>query len=873
MDTSLPDSTACYPDARLRKGWAIVWLMVAITWGLVIILLLNIPTDPKNREILGYSLSRLALISLALVLSIGHLFLSWIAIRRPGWRRRVMDIVIIRLALFKGVMIGALTFAMGLWLSVLITNGFTRPGRIFRPYTAYYERLFPFLAGLFLECLILVIGITILKYGFHYKTLCAEKRTWLLAAGITGILLLTWLFMASTGIGITPDKAGWGSPGVPILFYQYLFTWLAGLGLFFSLLPLNKKLSSRQNLFVDGLICLTLWAAAVWSWSNQDVQRSYFLPSPKPPNFEYYPYSDAGFYDYNAQSLLLGYGFLNGQVVPRPLYILLLAGFHAIAGQDYEQTIYIQTLFLALLPIFLYLLGKTLHSRALGIIIAVLAIIREVNSILATPWVEVSHSKLFMADLMTTTAIIALAWLAARWFSRSKNDGINPLLTGGMLGVTTLLRTQSILLFPVLLLIAGWYYQRDWKSLGRGMMLFGLGVFLVVSPWLARNYMKTGALVFDDPTTQNALVAQRYSSEMGAMPARFPNESQSQYAERLSASIRQFLVANPGLVANFVTAHSLNSLVSTIMVLPMRFSIDQRCDTLDLCTPFWTSLINLFTAADRALLLLNLFIISIGLASSWRRWRWTGLIPLMFLLTYSFSNAIARNSARRYILPVDWVSYFYFITGLFEIAFWIAIVLGVDRVKIQAGLSLPAKQPVANQRNSHLTLGVVATLLLMVGLSIPAAEWFGRPYYFNQEKATLWADLAEKPGKESLPVSLAALDEFVEQSEAVILKGRAFYPRYYEALDGEPGSGWPAYKPYEYRETGKLGFIVIGPTGATQVNVALDETPINFPNAVDVMVLGCQEEGYVDALWVDFLDQANQSILRSKLIPLACPLK
>ena len=656
MTDQFPDPSPNAFEVPHSVGWQRIWLVGALVWGFVIVLLLAIPTDPKNRQILGYSLNRFGLIGIAFLLFILHLILAWVSKKQPQWRRRFLDPLTSDRQLFIGANVFLSLLAASVWLSALITNGYTRPGRIFRPYTAYYERLSPFLVGIFLECIILIIGLLIQRRGLHPQALRTGKQLWLLTAGILGAFLLVWAFMSLTKIGVTPDTAGWGSPGVPTLFYQVLFAWLAGL-LFFFLFTLPKSPPTLwQSRAIDGLICLVIWVSAVWTWSNQDVQRSYFLPSPKPPNYEYYPYSDAGFYDYNAQSLLLGYGFMNGQVVPRPLYVLLLAGFHAIAGQDYEQTIYIQTLFLATLPVFLYLLGKTLHSRALGITVAIITIVREVNSILATPWVEVSQSKLFMADLMTTTAVVALAWLTAHWFTNPRRNWTDSLLVGGALGVAALLRTQTLLFLPAIFLVAVFYYWRDWKPLAKTTLLLGTGLSLVILPWLLRNYAKTGGLAFDDPATQNALVAQRYSTEISAMPERQPGETQSQYTERLSKSIRQFLISNPGFVAKFVTAHTLNNMVSTVLVLPTQFQIDQRCDTLDLCSPFWISIIEQFDPTDRVMLILNLLIVSFGIASTWRRWRWAGTVPLVFFLVYSLSNAIARNSARRYILPVNWVS-------------------------------------------------------------------------------------------------------------------------------------------------------------------------------------------------------------------------
>jgi hypothetical protein len=70
-----------------------------------------------------------------------------------------------------------------------------------------------------------------------------------------------------------------------------------------------------------------------------------------------------------------------------------------------------------------------------------------------------------------------------------------------------------------------------------------------------------------------------------------------------------------------------------------------------------------------------------------------------------------------------------------------------------------------------------------------------------------------------------------------------------------------------------VGFILLGPQGAAQINLAIDDPPVYFPNASDVIMIGCQENHYVDALLVKFMDGSNETILRSKLDNLTCPLR
>ncbi len=865
-----PSDQASGIPPRKTTAWRL-FLAAAIPWIFTLGGLLAIPGNPKNQLIFGLSTSRLLLLGVAMMLLVTPIALAWIAYRRPD-RFPVEQAISQPFPFFLVETIFGTT-AIALWAGVFYYLNYTHPIRVVERYSAYFERISPFLLGLFFECLTLFMGLLILRRGLNWGPLAKEKRLWHNSAWIFLTILALLLIMKTTGVGLEPDVAGWGSPGVPLLFYQVLLAWLAGLLLLLIFQIDRPGFRIQQSAAINGLICLALWSAAVFSWTKQDVQRSYFSPSPVPPNEEVYPYSDAGYYDYNAQSVLLGYGFMNGQVVPRPLYILMLAGFHAIGGQGYEQTIFIQTLVLALLPVLLYLLGKSLHSPGLGLALGILAIVREVNSIVATPWVEVSHSKLYMADLPTTLAIIALALLTVNWLKDRQASWSRALFVGGELGVAALLRTQALLLLPAILFAAAWAYWKNWKRLLNGSLAILLGLGLVLSPWLVRNWQKTGRLVFDDPATQNALVAQRYSIEKQAMVQRLPDESEEAYAQRLSDSIRQFLLTNPGAVLQFVSSHFINNLVSTALVLPTQFRVGESCNTARVCDPFWISLIGNMTPGSQILLAINLLVAAFGLAASWRRWKTTGLIPLLFLLAYSLSNALARNSARRYILPVDWVGYFYLLFGALEIIGWTAILLGGRLEHPNSGMSpQPGKLAFSTRRSRWIGIALPAICLLAIGLSLPLAEILARPQFPQASKADLVQKLITTPKAESPPISQEVIKTFASQEQVVALQGRAFYPRFYPPLEGEPGSGWPAYKPYEYRATSKLGFILVGPAGATQVNLAVDEAPKQFPNASDVLILGCQEKGYVDVLLVKFLVN-DQSVIRSKINSFACPLR
>jgi hypothetical protein len=69
----------------------------------------------------------------------------------------------------------------------------------------------------------------------------------------------------------------------------------------------------------------------------------------------------------------------------------------------------------------------------------------------------------------------------------------------------------------------------------------------------------------------------------------------------------------------------------------------------------------------------------------------------------------------------------------------------------------------------------------------------------------------------------------------------------------------------------RIGFIMIGPNGVNYV--VLPKYKVRyFPNASDVIVLGCQDGQKIDALAVVVIDAKTAIHVREPSSPLQCPL-
>ena len=60
------------------------------------------------------------------------------------------------------------------------------------------------------------------------------------------------------------------------------------------------------------------------------------------------------------------------------------------------------------------------------------------------------------------------------------------------------------------------------------------------------------------------------------------------------------------------------------------------------------------------LIFLNLLLVAVGLGYSWIHYRWVGMLPLTIFIAYSLSLGAAMSSGGRYLVPMDWIMYFYY---------------------------------------------------------------------------------------------------------------------------------------------------------------------------------------------------------------------
>jgi hypothetical protein len=858
------NSIAIRSSPAARWIWGAIFLIGALGWGVVVYILVSIPTDAKNQLFLGLSPMRLGMITMALLLGIGELLLASIGVfdkNRLGWmiewatanKRHYRNLVVV-LSIPIFLFLFEIPLLKGLGVSI-----------------PALQRMAPFLVWSALNAIILLVGLIAFRNGIYVDEAQANKRLWIFAFALILLFLLFWLVMALTGIGFIPDRISWGKPGIPLTYDDILlagFFALAGLGLLSIFRSRNGRAANGK--LWDVVICGLIWIAAIWIWLQQPLQRNYFLPQLHPPNFEYYPYSDASFYSASAQRLLLGWGFPKYYVIHRSLYILVLSFIQAIAGLDYHKIILWQTLLLGTFPVILYLLGKELHSRFLGIFVACMAILREINSISASGVAEVSTSQLLLSDLPTALGIATLTLISVRWSKNPAARKIHPLLAGGVLAMIALIRTQALLLLPFILLLALINYWRKWKSAAIAGALICIGFALVYSPWYIRNWAVTGQAGID----QLWILTSRYGVHLDETDSTFQTGDETP-AEEISKLREQVPESGPKAIVQFVTSHGLNNNVSTILALPLCLNLDNFGSTLMNCTPFWNDANQAVSIVTVVLIVLNLCLLAFGIVISWRRLGVAGLVPAVIFIGYNLSNAIARTSGKRYILPVDWIGYIYYAIGLVELSLLIARLLGARKKWIDQVAPPEPTSPQLNKPLKPASILLSGGILLLIGLALPLSEVLIPSGKAEESKTALVDQILANPNALDSGVSAQELKQFADQELSIAIKGQVLFPIYLPPpKKGSEGEQVEFYA--EHQPPGSLGFFLASPQNLHQVYLPRLASPKYIPNATEVIVLGCPipetyNQEYIEALLVVLLDSSGKVIYRSPVDKLTCP--
>lgn len=913
-------------------AWRVYLTAAALEALIALAALFRQPSEAGNELLFGLSAARLAIIAPVLAL---FTIAAWLLLR--SWQNPARASTQVRnLAerLRQPGLGGVLLLLSGLGLAGSLFAISLAP-EIQEPVAAaLFHRLLPLfwlLAGI---CAQNLAGLFLIRSAdspgqWKPASLFYRQPAFWLTLAFGGLTFWLWRRTVQTTFKAESILTGWNELGAPLLELQVFLAWLVGM-LAWGLLVLasraarstaarSPRLPRLLPTTLDLLIVLAIWFGTVLLWLDTPAPPSYFLSIPRQPNLEAYPNSDALVYDMSAQSLLIGQGmrFANDIYVRRPMLTLFLAGVHLLGGQGSAGVIFWQVAALALIPVLMFAIGKALDNRLTGVIAAVLVSLREATAIAASGTVTTTHVKLLMADVPAMLAMMLFVWVAVRGLQKRSPD--LALLAGGLLGVAVLIRPE---LGAALLPTAGiaWLvYRKQGRQWLTHALLFSLGLFLLLAPWVYRNWSLTGLVFLDTPSFRTEWLEQRYRDISPAPPTPAPTPQPDGAAEPLPGSrtsavanrqnlpvsfpaqtppgqptptplptrpdagaVLETMRSNAAEITRSMLDHYLNSQVQLFLTFPSTFRpleslasfLGHRsseklytscCSALDYVRrlPYWRKWDGNLPGQAVIPITINLVLLAVGIQQSWRKAHWIGLLPAGVFFSHLLVNALARNSGGRYILSVDWIGLLYFGMGLATATLWVARLLSRQPLAAISVLDSANPEPAIAPRPRRSLL-LLALALLALGSLAPFLERSLPARYTPEIGRQMYAQLmASESLDEGQKQSLAAL----VSGNGLAIAGRALYPRFYPANQGEPGSPDPlGPQPYP-----RLGFYLLE-RSYLAILLPQDEAPDSFKNGADVLVITCPDGQAAAVAIFDNLGLPPVAILLrpDNALPLSC---
>ncbi|MFI4963673.1 MAG: hypothetical protein ACHP6H_07460, partial [Legionellales bacterium] len=338
-----------------------------------------------------------------------------------------------------------------------------------------------------------------------------------------------------------------------------------------------------------------------------------------------------------------------------------------------------------------------------------------------------------------------------------------------MFGLLLLLRTQSLLILPVLFILVILTYGLRNRSWVLALAFFLSGFVVTIAPWLLHNYLKTGQLTFDAPFQYQVIASQyQYTGNLDLQNVNLQGKS-------LFGILLTFALKDPKFVFGFIATHFFATEINSLLALPLIETYNGLFASINL---YWMTWDGSLSFPNVLLVIIYLAVIAIGLGAAWRKLHWLGLVPMAFSLGYALANGVGRFSGWRYDLPADWVSYFYFGIGVAEIFGLTAVLFNAGSEKLYSSNS--TYNPPATKWTQELlpTVGFLGIFVLISALPW-MAEGLASPRYADETQANLVVKLSNSPAVKQLGINRTQIEGFIATPQTLTQTGRALYPRFF----------------------------------------------------------------------------------------------
>lgn len=863
---NLPHKAISY---RAFSLWS---FLIAIEGFIASYFLVKEPSEIEHVLAFGFSVERLLIVASVLVLA---LFFAIITVTQYYQLISWNDWINLRQKLIPYVLACSLILGIAILQVLFLFPGYQSPILF-----AYLSRLRPVLIWLALLFMQTVIFLAYFR-GISFKWMKKLQNNRPVVISLVTISLV-WGTIATTKLGITPDNLFWNMAGVPLLSGQI---WLAIWITLISWILRNQiiariKGSTTQLSFA---IFIGIWIVTALIWVNTPLAPTFNAPGPYLPSKGFYPFVDAASYDLGAQSAIYGRGINFGAFIDRGLLMGFLALLHRLFGQNYLAIVGVQSAIFAVFPALLYLLGKKLYSQSAGLMVATLAVLKVKNAISGGNLISTSHPKLLLTEFSTGIVLVLFSLFLVKWLMRNRLNSYALISLGASIGIGILLRQNVFFMVPVFLLLGiVWVWKQNWKRAFRDVLLVGVAFFITISPWMWRNQRVAGEPLFFLPHF-NRVIEERYQPQSSLYKNRVISPPASR-ALRVNGIMPRAEKNGVFDQYQFIPNHFAHNIITSVLILPPSPVLDNLRHVVD-NYPYWGRMTNYspgqISGFMGIFLAINLFLLAIGFGAVWKRVGFVAIVPLAVFLFYNLANAFARTSGGRYIVPVDWVVYFYYAIGLVEIIRFCISKIGFQTNDFWGGEFDNKHDEI--RKLSWSKAGLVILPFFLIVASLPLIELASPGAKPPQTTGALLQQMNKASFSETSGLSQPEVEEFLANPDAILISGRGFYPRYYSHDEGEPILPG-LITPYTPREFPRLVFTLLLPDKDKSVVLPLDKPRLKFPDAAQVIVGGCQVIqnpndplssylNYIDAAFVVILDKPGEIYIRDPKAPLTCPLR
>ena len=825
-----------------------VWL--ALSALLALGMMLSSPSEPGNTVLFGLSSSRLILaLGLLVALTLAILLIIKI-VRDKAWAEEKLDDWFGRgriSMIFRWL--GGISFGLG-WIGVFLPS--YRVGR----FESYWLRIQP-IALFFLLAGTATLSLLYIQNKRLNFINQSNSKVIRLSIALFMICLLVLSIMVFSGFGISSRDDFWYGAGVPVLHLQFIGAFAGGV-LFWRA---EKKWRFKQ---FDLVVFTLLYASTAFLWASEPLQKGFSFVS-YPPNNALYPLFDSEIFDTASQFPLIGerIQIFGSYFFERPLYLVFLTYLHFFFGQNYEVLMIWQAGLFAVFPALLYLIGRSLNFRAVGFATAIVAMLRGINSIAASNMIDLANPKMILTDFPAAIGIALIVLGVCEWLKQPGNKWQYALWVGGALGFTLMLRTNALMLIALIPFYALLRFYKNWKNWVLHTVLLFLAIIAITLPWELRNQSLGGQMYAPIIAKFKAVIESRYTS-----PSAINAAPQLPITHSLLVISTIYQGGDPiqseavcYTVSCFVPNHFLHNIVTSTLIIPTSPVMDGLRQTVRDIYPYWYPRWDgKFEPVSLFFFILNIFIVVLGISAAWFREHLRGVTPLAVFIFYNLSNAFARTSGGRYVVPMDWIITFYFSFGIFQLIVWIIQTLDIQWEYTEKNNTAILSTSIERSK------AILALLtLLAFGSLLPLSEHLYDKESQDQNSQQIL--MKNQLVLEAAGLNNSSVKSFLQDEMSTVLFGKALFPRYFKINEGKTGFYPNLPLPFP-----RLTFNLIGTEGKHGV-VLPGGVPNYFPHASDVLVIGCIERDHVDALAVIVLDDTQTVYTRSPESELVCPLR